>query len=485
MNIIIKKLPDIITEEEKQYYISLLEDEKKEKVLRFPERKCTQSIFANMIAKTELSKILGKDISEVSFTYNEFGKPFLKNCDDLFFNISHSGEYIVVVTDNKPVGIDIEKIKPLNEHMISRVCSESERDFLKKSEDIDRDFTKLWTLKESMIKAKGRGITDGLKNYRFLVEDGNAVSLCGKADIVVREDIEGYIVSVCSIIEKPQKTKSELVRRSITKKFRKSIWNNFIGAVKDYALIEEGDRVAVCISGGKDSMLLAVCVNELIKHSQIPFEAKYIVMNPGYNKKNLDRILSNAKELGIDIHIFESPIFDYVAKQDGSPCYLCAKMRRGYLYKEAQSLGCNKIALGHHFDDVIETTLLNLFYASEIKTMMPKLRSTNYEGMELIRPLYMVKEEDIIHWAKYNELEFIRCACRFTEEYETSETEEGHKRAEVKKLIKHLRTTNPYVDMSIFKSMHNVNLATVVGYRESDGGEVCDFKQKYNKNKKI
>ncbi|MPN16409.1 tRNA 2-thiocytidine biosynthesis protein TtcA [bioreactor metagenome] len=229
-------------------------------------------------------------------------------------------------------------------------------------------------------------------------------------------------------------------------------------------------------------MLLAKCVQELIRHSQIPFEATYMVMNPGYNQENLDKILYNLDVLGIPAHVFESSIFDYVVGQEGSPCYLCARMRRGYLYKEAQSLGCNKIALGHHFDDAIETTLLSMLYGAEIKTMMPKLKSTNYEGMELIRPLYMIKEADIIHWTVYNELSFIRCACRFTEEQEQrgiDDIEGGHKRQEVKELIKKLRETNPYIDTNIFKSVHNVNLATIIGYRESDNGKQHTFLENF------
>ncbi|MBQ6624397.1 MAG: tRNA 2-thiocytidine biosynthesis protein TtcA [Clostridia bacterium] len=322
-----------------------------------------------------------------------------------------------------------------------------------------------------------------MKNYHFDISSGEAVSLCRKAEIKTIEEIEGYIISAVLPNPKKEKTREEIIRRSITKKFRKEIWNNFVGAVKDYQLINEGDKIAVCISGGKDSMLLALCIKELIVHSQIPFEAKYMVMDPGYNEENRNKIIENANILGLDIHIFNSPIFDYVAKQDGSPCYLCAKMRRGYLYKQAKELGCNKIALGHHFDDVIETTMLNILYGSEIKTMMPKLKSTNYEGMELIRPLYMVKEDDIIHWSKYNELEFIRCACRFTEEYEKlglEDVNQSHKREEVKKLIKDLKKNNPYVDMSIFKSVHNVNLSNIVGFRDKDGGKLYKFTENYD-----
>ena len=483
MKIFYEKLPETLTKEEKLFCFNLLEDEIKERVINSIERKQIETLFSHMIAKRELAKILNCNIEEVIFTYNENSKPFIKGNDTLFFNISHSGDYVAIAVANSPVGVDIEKIREINKSVINRVCCESEQNFLKHSDDVSRDFIKLWTLKEAISKANGTGIVDGMKNYHFDISSGEAVSLCRKAEIKTIEEIEGYIISAVLPNPKKEKTREEIIRRSITKKFRKEIWNNFVGAVKDYQLINEGDKIAVCISGGKDSMLLALCIKELIVHSQIPFEAKYMVMDPGYNEENRNKIIENANILGLDIHIFNSPIFDYVAKQDGSPCYLCAKMRRGYLYKQAKELGCNKIALGHHFDDVIETTMLNILYGSEIKTMMPKLKSTNYEGMELIRPLYMVKEDDIIHWSKYNELEFIRCACRFTEEYEKlglEDVNQSHKREEVKKLIKDLKKNNPYVDMSIFKSVHNVNLSNIVGFRDKDGGKLYKFTENYD-----
>ena len=203
--------------------------------------------------------------------------------------------------------------------------------------------------------------------------------------------------------------------RSIVKKFRKEIWRKFTKAINEYELIQDGDKIAVCISGGKDSMLMAKLFQELLRHGQKNFEVVYLVMNPGYNEENYTRIQENAKLLGVPITVFQSQIFDAVANDVESPCYLCARMRRGYLYNQAKELGCNKIALGHHFDDVIETILMGMLYGAQIQTMMPKLHSTNFEGMELIRPLYLIREEDIIHWAKYNDLQFIRCACRFTE----------------------------------------------------------------------
>lgn len=268
-----------------------------------------------------------------------------------------------------------------------------------------------------------------------------------------------------------------LIERSIIKKFRKTIWNNFIAAVKEYNLIEENDCIAVCISGGKDSMLLAKCLELLNRHSEVPFSLKYIVMNPGYAKPNIELIKHNLKTLKINAEIFESDIFDVAYNAGGSPCYLCARMRRGALYAKAKSIGCNKIALGHHLDDVIETALMSMTYSSEIKTMLPKLHSTNFEGMELIRPLYMVKERNIISWSNYNELKFLRCACRFTAD--SAEDESLSKRLEIKNLIKYIRETNPDADDNIFRSLHNVNMATIPGWRDKDKGETHSFLDEY------
>ena len=256
------------------------------------------------------------------------------------------------------------------------------------------------------------------------------------------------------------------IERSIITKYRKTIWSKFVKAVQDYELIKENDKIMVCISGGKDSFLLAKCIQELQRHGRFPFEAEFVVMNPGYNDINQKMIDENSKRLNIDIKVFKSDIFDIVTTVDKSPCYLCARMRRGYLYSKAQELGCNKIALGHHFDDVIETTLLSMLYGSEIKTMPPKLHSTNFEGIELIRPMYLVKEEDIISWSKNHDLTFLNCACRFTAESVTDESRS--KRKEVKNLIKELKKVNPNVDMNIFTSMSNVNLNCVLGYKKGD-----------------
>ncbi len=268
------------------------------------------------------------------------------------------------------------------------------------------------------------------------------------------------------------------IERSIIKKFRKDIWSLFVKAIIEYELIKENDKVMVCISGGKDSFLLAKCIQELQRHGKFPFEAHYVVMDPGYNDYNRDMIIDNAKILGLDIEMFQSDIFDVVAEQtDGSPCYLCAKMRRGCLYNHAKELGCNKIALGHHFNDVIETTLLSMFYGSEIKTMMPKLHSDNFPGLELIRPLYLVHEESIIAWRQYNDLTFINCACRFTEG--CSLINDGtSKRKEIKELIKKLKQVNKNIDRNIFKSLDNVNLNCVLGTKKD--GHYESFLKNYD-----
>lgn len=267
------------------------------------------------------------------------------------------------------------------------------------------------------------------------------------------------------------------IERSIIKKFRKAIWNNFVGAVKEYDLISAGDKIAVCISGGKDSMLMAKCIEQLARHSEVPFSAVYLVMDPGYNKENRALIEENARLMNIDITVFESDIFDVTERAGGSPCYLCARMRRGCLYSKAKSLGCNKIALGHHFNDVIETVLMSMMYSSEIKTMPPKLHSTNFPGMELIRPLYKVKEKDIIAFSNYNGLRFLQCACKFTAESEHNE--ETSKRKEIKNLIADIKKVNPNVDDNIFRSIHNVNMATLPGWRDADSGQLHTFLEKY------
>ena len=271
------------------------------------------------------------------------------------------------------------------------------------------------------------------------------------------------------------------IEKTIIKKYRKEIWSKFVKAIKEYKLINEGDKIAVCISGGKDSMLLAKCMQELYRHGQFKFDVEYIVMDPGYTTEHRKLIEENAKTLNIPIKFFTSNIFDSVFNiKEGSPCYLCARMRRGYLYSFAKELGCNKIALGHHYDDVLETILLSMLYGGEIKTMMPKLHSKNFEGTELIRPLYLIKENDIINWAKYNNLTFLNCACRFT--LETDVDKEGKsKRKEMKELINKFRETNPYIEYNIFKSVENVNLDAIIGYNIN--GEKHNFLEKYEKKK--
>lgn len=267
------------------------------------------------------------------------------------------------------------------------------------------------------------------------------------------------------------------VERSIIKTYRKEIWSRFIKAVKDYELIQENDKIMVCISGGKDSFLLAKCIQEILRHGKMHFDAKYVVMNPGYNEINKEQILKNAELLNIPIEIFNADIFDYVnTLETGNPCYLCARMRRGHLYNKAKELGCNKIALGHHFDDVVETTLLSMFYGAEIKTMMPKLHSDNFEGLELIRPLYLVKESNILAWKSFNELTFLNCACRFTEN--CSLVEDGtSKRLEMKKLVNELRKEGKDIDDNIMKSIANVNFHCILGYTKD--GEKHSFLDTY------
>jgi len=259
------------------------------------------------------------------------------------------------------------------------------------------------------------------------------------------------------------------IERSIIKKYRKQLWCRFTKAVRDYQLIQEGDRIAVCISGGKDSMLMAKLMQEIQRHGKVRFEIVYLCMNPGYNEINYQTIMDNAAKLGIPVTVFTSEIFKIVATEDmDSPCYLCARMRRGYLYSKAKELGCNKIALGHHYDDVIETIVMGMMYGSQIQTMMPKLHSTNFEGMELIRPMYLIRERDIIHWADYNGLSFIRCACILTDRIAmmTGQEDLGSKRAEIKRLLYEMEQKDPVIVKNIFRSVENVNLSTVIAYKK-------------------
>ena len=269
----------------------------------------------------------------------------------------------------------------------------------------------------------------------------------------------------------------QMIERSINKKFRKELWTPFMLAVRRYELIRPGDRIAVCISGGKDSMLLAKLMQQLHRHSDVPFELEYLVMDPGYAPANRAKIEENAEILGVPVTIFASDIFAVANGAEKNPCYLCARMRRGALYAKARSLGCNKIALGHHRDDVIETTVMAMFYGAQLQGMMPKLHSTNFPGMELIRPMYCIREEDVIAWARYNGLEFLQCACKFTERTATAEKENESKRKEVKKLIRSLRETNPDIENSIFHAIHAVNLDMFPGWKTK--GEKHSFLENY------
>ena len=292
----------------------------------------------------------------------------------------------------------------------------------------------------------------------------------------------GYTAWLLDTMDKPEaEITAADVEQSLRKRFKKTIWSKFAKAVNTYELIKPGDHIAVCISGGKDSMLMAKCFQEIKRHNKFEFEVEYLVMDPGYSPENRKVIENNAKKLNVPIKIFESDIFESVYHVDKSPCYLCARMRRGHLYNYAKELGCNKIALGHHYDDVIETILMGMLYGAQVQTMMPKLHSTNFEGMELIRPLYLVREDEIKAWRDYNHLHFIQCACKFTDTCTTCNNEENaSKRLEIKELIKTLKETNPYVEGNIFKSVENVNLNTVVAYKKD--GVRHSFLEHYDKD---
>ena len=283
----------------------------------------------------------------------------------------------------------------------------------------------------------------------------------------------GYLAWLMEAMKQKEEAKKEEetpeyveIEQSIRKKFRKTIWCRFTRAVREYELVKEGDKIAVCITGGKDSMLMAKLFQELKRHNKFNFEVVFLVMDPGYSPANRQIIEANAKRMNIPITIFESDIFDAVFNIEKSPCYLCARMRRGHLYSKAKELGCNKIALGHHYDDVIETILMGMLYGAQMQTMMPKLHSTNFEGMELIRPLYLIREDDIKKWRDSNDLHFIQCACKFTDTCSTCGGENTSKRVEVKNLIRQLKETNPFVESNIFKSVENVNLSTVIAYKK-------------------
>lgn len=278
----------------------------------------------------------------------------------------------------------------------------------------------------------------------------------------LKDGYYGYMLSELKV----NSNRAKDIERSINKKFHKEIWSRFTAALNDYNLVEEGDKIAVCISGGKDSMLMAKLFQELKRHNKFPFEVVYLVMDPGYSPENREIIERNAKMLGVPITVFESNIFESVLHIDKSPCYICARMRRGYLYNKAKELGCNKIALGHHYDDVIETILMGMLYGGQVQTMMPKLHSTNFEGMELIRPMYLIREDEIKRWRDFNDLHFIQCACKFTDTCTSCNPDNASKRQEVKNMIRQLKKVNPQVESNIFRSVENVNIDTVIKYKK-------------------
>ena len=334
------------------------------------------------------------------------------------------------------------------------------------------------------IAVKPEEIEKKLKNKELDPEKKQVICCSrGKISVEIAEELEeegynaeslegGYVAWLMDVMkeemDKDQNNeKAKEVEQSLRKKFKKKIWSKFTKAINTYELVKPGDKIAVCISGGKDSMLMAKCFQELKVHNKFDFEVKFLVMDPGYSPENRKVIEDNAKKLNIPITIFESDIFESVFNTEKSPCYLCARMRRGHLYHFAKDMGCNKIALGHHYDDVIETILMGMLYSGQIQTMMPKLHSTNFEGMELIRPLYLVREDDIKAWRDYNDLHFIQCACKFTDTCTTCNNEENQsKRIEIKNLISELKKTNRFVEGNIFKSVENVNLNTIVAYKK-------------------
>lgn len=371
----------------------------------------------------------------------------------------------------KEITAEILKNMPENEYTVIDIRDESAFEYghIKNSVNIpqkDIFSAELPKDKKLIICCKSgiisREVTDGLCEKGF-----DAYNLTG-----------GYVEWLSIKMKNRQIT--EDVEKSLRKKFKKSIWCRFTKAINEYKLVNPNDKIAVCISGGKDSMLMAKLFQELKRHDKFPFEVEFLVMNPGYSPENLDIIKKNAESMSIPINIFESNIFESVFNIEKNPCYICARMRRGYLYNKAKELGCNKIALGHHFDDVIETILMGMLYGGQVQTMMPKLHSTNFEGMELIRPLYLVREADIKHWRDYNDLHFIQCACRFTDNCTTCEPDgrSVSKRLEIKNLIAELKKINPQVEKNIFRSVENVNLNTIIAYKDNEG--VHNFLDRYD-----
>lgn len=365
-------------------------------------------------------------------------------------------------------------------------------------EQLNKEEYQLIDIRSEVEKAHG-AITgavcipaEGLEESTLLCKDKKVILCCsrGKFSLDAAERLRelgydaysltgGYTAWLLYHMQQEEENEfNRNVEQSIRKKFHKNIWSRFAKAIQQYRLVEEGDCIAVCISGGKDSMLMAKLFQELKRHNKFAFEVKFIVMDPGYNEMNRKIIEENAKKLKVPITVFESDIFESVYHIEKSPCYLCARMRRGHLYHYAKELGCNKIALGHHYDDVIETILMGMLYGAQVQTMMPKLHSTNFEGMELIRPLYLIREDDIKAWRDYNGLHFIQCACKFTDTCTTCNNEENRsKRVEIKELIRELKKKNPFVEANIFKSVENVNLDTIVAYKKN--GERHHFLDEY------
>lgn len=326
-------------------------------------------------------------------------------------------------------------------------------------EELERKFSQLDIHKTQIVYCT-KGIIS-MEAVTFLRENGyHAVSLKG--------GYYSFLAAKMNEEDKSEQDRLERIEKSIRKKFHKELFSKFAKAINTYELVQENDHIAVCISGGKDSMLMAKLFQELKRHNKFAFELTFLVMDPGYSKENRQAIERNAKLMNIPITIFESNIFDTVDVIEKSPCYLCARMRRGYLYSKAKELGCNKIALGHHYDDVIETILMGMLYGGQVQTMMPKLHSSNFDGMELIRPLYLIREKDIIHWRDYNDLYFLQCACHFTDTCSSCRDDgtSASKRLEIKKLIASLKEVNPFVESNIFKSVENVNLDTIITYKE-------------------
>lgn len=378
-------------------------------------------------------------------------------------NIEITYEQLKQMDKNSYLLVDIREESAINYGMLPEAVHILPEQLLADNENIPKD--------KSIVLYCTKGIFSKEKAEELREEGYRAYSLVG--------GYNGWLLSRMKETEKTEEHSAEEIEKSIRKKFHKQLFSKFAKAVRDYELVQEGDKIAVCISGGKDSMLMAKLFQELRRHNKVAFDLVFLVMDPGYSEANRQIIESNAKRMNIPITVFESDIFDAVYDIEKSPCYLCARMRRGHLYNKAKELGCNKIALGHHYDDVIETILMGMLYGAQIQTMMPKLHSTNFEGMELIRPMYLIREDDIKHWRDYNDLHFIQCACRFTDTCTTCNPDGSSvsKRMEVKHMIAEMKQTNPFVESNIFKSVENVNLSTIIAYKKD--GEKHHFLENY------